>query len=219
MRLFPQGLEKLRRTAFLLFTLLLFAPSFAWAHLAPRQNGASKGVSSSCGVIAQGQLTHDDGAQPCLDYDLASPPVTTHVQPDLKDQGHVNTAYDAHWSSVIPAITAARGPPDNNFSLIAAKTPLKYHYTTAEELSFKGGLWRDTSVTDKLYTDPFKASQELGIPVPNKVIPIKDAGQFVPNKPPIVQPSYRYQGGGADFINPEPVPPEYLLPARPLGGG
>jgi hypothetical protein len=101
----------------------------------------------------------------------------------------------------------------------AAETPLKYHYTTAEEASFKGGLWRDTSVTDKLYTDPLKASQELGIPVPNKAIPIKDAGQFVPNKPPIVQPSYRYQGGGTDFINPEPVPPENLLPAKPLWGG
>jgi len=56
----------------------------------------------------------------------------------------------------------------------------------------------------------------LGIPVPNKVIPIENAGQFVPNRPPIVQPSYRYQGGGTDFVNPKPVPPSHLLPARPI---
>jgi hypothetical protein len=56
----------------------------------------------------------------------------------------------------------------------------------------------------------------LGIPVPNKVIPIRDSGQFVPNTPPIVQPSNRYMGGGTDFINPKPVPASDLLPARPL---
>jgi RHS repeat-associated protein len=101
---------------------------------------------------------------------------------------------------------------------LAAKTPpLKYHYTTAPESSFQKGLWRDSSVTDKLYTDPLRASQELGIPVPNKVIPIQDVGQFVPNKPPIVQPSFRYQGGGTDFINPQPVPPSQILPAQPIG--
>jgi RHS repeat-associated protein len=93
---------------------------------------------------------------------------------------------------------------------------LFYHYTDAPESSFAKGLWRDTSVTDKLYTDPIQASQELGIPVPNKVIPIENAGQFVPNRPPIVQPSYRYQGGGTDFVNPKPVPPSHLLPARPI---
>ena len=96
---------------------------------------------------------------------------------------------------------------------------LLYHYTTADESSFANGLWRETSVTDKLYTNPLQASQELGIPVPNKVIPVKDVGQFVPNKPPIVQPSFRYQGGGTDLINPEPVPASHLLPAQPLGGG
>ncbi len=101
----------------------------------------------------------------------------------------------------------------------AADTPaLKYHYTTAPESSFEQGLWRDSSVTDKLYTNPVEAGKKLGIPTPDKVIPIRDAGHFVPNKPPIVQPSNRYQGGGTDFVNPNPVPPEDILPAQPIGG-
>ena len=91
-----------------------------------------------------------------------------------------------------------------------------YHYTTADESSFANGLWRDTSVTDKLYTDAYEASQELGIPLPDKVIPIKDVGQFVPNRPPIVQPSFRFAGGGTDFVNPQAVPASLLLPMIPL---
>jgi RHS repeat-associated protein len=98
------------------------------------------------------------------------------------------------------------------------KGPFKYHYTTAPESSFKGELWAGSSVTDKLYTDPLRASQELGIPVPNKVIPILDDGHFVPNTPPIVQPSFRFTGGGSDFINPNPVPANNILPAVPLSG-
>jgi len=92
-----------------------------------------------------------------------------------------------------------------------------YHYTTAGESSFANGLWEGSSVTDKLYTDAAQASQELGIPVPNKVIPIQNTGQFVPNSPSIVQPSFRFTGGGSDFINPQAVPPSQLLPAQPIG--
>jgi hypothetical protein len=94
---------------------------------------------------------------------------------------------------------------------------LLYHYTTAPESSFANGLWEGSSVTDQLYTDAAQASQELGIPVPNKVIPIQNTGQFVPNSPSIVQPSFRFTGGGSDFINPQPVPPSQLLPAQPIG--
>jgi hypothetical protein len=95
---------------------------------------------------------------------------------------------------------------------------LFYHYTSAEESSFANGLWRQSSVTDKLYTDAFQASQELGIPVPNKVIPIEDVGQFVPQAPGgIVQPSFRFTGGGTAFTNAELVPPSQLLPAQPIG--
>ncbi len=99
-----------------------------------------------------------------------------------------------------------------------AAPSLLYHYTTAPEASFANGLWEGSSVSDTLYTDPVQASQELGIPVPNKVIPIQNTGQFVPNTPPIVDRSFRFQGGGNDFINPQPVPPSQILPARPIGG-
>jgi hypothetical protein len=96
---------------------------------------------------------------------------------------------------------------------------IKYHYTTYDEASFKRGLWRNSSVTDKRYTDPVQAGQDLGIPTPNKVIPIIDRGHFKPNSPPIVQPSNRYRGGGTDFTNPKWVPPKDILPAEPIGGG
>jgi hypothetical protein len=56
----------------------------------------------------------------------------------------------------------------------------------------------------------------LGIRPPDKVIPIKDRGQFNENRPAIVRKANRYTGGGTDFINPERVPPEDLLPAQPL---
>jgi RHS repeat-associated protein len=93
---------------------------------------------------------------------------------------------------------------------------LMYHYTRADESSFANGLREGSSATDKLYTNPYQAGQELGIPVPNKVIPIKDTGQFVPAKPPIVQGSNRYKGGGNDFNNTDRVPPSQLLPAQPM---
>lgn len=94
---------------------------------------------------------------------------------------------------------------------------LMYHYTTASESSFANGLWEGSSVTDKLYTDAAQASQELGIPVPNKVIPIQNTGQFIPNAPSTVQRSFRFTGGGSDFINPQAVPPSQLFPAQPIG--
>ena len=81
-----------------------------------------------------------------------------------------------------------------------------YHYTTAPEWSFSKGLWENTSVTDKLYTDATQASQELGIPVPNKVISLQNMGRFIPNTPTIGRPSFRFRGGGTDFINPQRVP-------------
>ncbi len=65
-------------------------------------------------------------------------------------------------------------------------------------------------------TDPVKASQELGIPVPDKVIPILDRGHFRPNSPSTVQPSNRYRGGGDDWTNPDWVPGSDILPAEPI---
>jgi hypothetical protein len=106
-----------------------------------------------------------------------------------------------------PEATAAEGTAQR----------LMYHYTTADESLFANGLREGSSVTDRLYTDALRASQELGIPVPNKVIPIQDVGQFVPAKPPTVQPSFRFLGGGNDFNNLQRVPTSQLLPAQPIG--
>jgi RHS repeat-associated protein len=94
---------------------------------------------------------------------------------------------------------------------------LFYHYTTADESSFVNGLWSGSSVTDTLYTNPYQASQELGIPTPTSVIPIIDNGQFVPNSPSIVEQTSNYYGGGSDFTNSQLVPPEDLLQAQPIG--
>jgi RHS repeat-associated protein len=97
-----------------------------------------------------------------------------------------------------------------------ASGKLWYHYTTSDESSFGKGLWAQSSVTDKLYTNAEQASQELGIPVPNKVIPIRDTGQFVKQGNGIVQPSNRYPGGGTAFTNPKSVPAADLLKAQPI---
>jgi hypothetical protein len=92
-----------------------------------------------------------------------------------------------------------------------------YHYTNQPESSFSNGFWEGASATDKLYTDPYLASQELGIPVPNKIIPIQaNLGDFIPNSPPIVKPSYRFSGGGTDFTNPARIPASQIEPARPI---
>jgi hypothetical protein len=102
-------------------------------------------------------------------------------------------------------------------SIVETAPSLMYHYTYYPESSFSDGLWAGSSVTDKLYSSAYEASQELGIPVPNKVIPIQDTGQFVPNSPPLVQPSFRFTGGGTDFTNLQRVPPSQILPAQPIG--
>jgi len=107
-------------------------------------------------------------------------------------------------------------------SSLAAKTgDVKYHYTKADDASFKEGLYEGSSVTDKLYDDAVQAGSELGIPTPTRVIPIKDGGNFVPAKPPIVEevPNRGFKGGGTAFNNPTRVPPEDILPSQPIGGG
>ena len=130
----------------------------------------------------------------------------------------VGEVADGVMGAILGDIGAEIAPAELGAMAEEQNTPdLLYHYTTADEGSFANGLWEGTSVTDTLYTDPVQASQELGIPVPDKVIPIQNTGQFVPNTPPIVQETPRYLGGGTDFINPQPVPPSQILPAQPIG--
>jgi hypothetical protein len=101
-------------------------------------------------------------------------------------------------------------PPDSGLP-----GDVKYHYTNAPESSFQQkGLWTGSSVTDNPHLTPTQAVQQLGLKrPPDKIIPIKDGGNFVPNSPAIVQPHVLGPGGGTDFTNPKLVPPQDILPA------
>jgi RHS repeat-associated protein len=92
---------------------------------------------------------------------------------------------------------------------------LKYHYTDAPEESFKGGFYKGSSVTDDPNLMSAEASQTLGIPAPDKVIPIVDRpGYFRPGG--TVDASYRYSGGGNQWFSTQRIPAEDILPARPV---
>jgi RHS repeat-associated protein len=94
---------------------------------------------------------------------------------------------------------------------------LKYHYTTSPESSFENGLRAQSSVTDNPNLTARQAVEQLGVKTPpNKVIPIQDQGNFVPNKPAVVQEHFNGPGGGKDFTNPQRVPPSQILPAKPV---
>ena len=99
----------------------------------------------------------------------------------------------------------------------AAAENLKYHYTSAPESSFKTGLREQSSVTDNPNLTAKQAVEQLGVKTPpDKVIPIQDNGNFVPNKPAVVQEHFNGPGGGNDFTNPQRVPPEQIQPAIPV---
>lgn len=101
--------------------------------------------------------------------------------------------------------------------LAGAGANLKYHYTTSPESSFKTGLREQSSVTDNPNLTAKQAVEQLGVKTPpNKVIPIQDQGNFVPNKPAVVQEHFNGPGGGKDFTNPQRVPPSQILPAKPV---
>lgn len=99
----------------------------------------------------------------------------------------------------------------------AETTSLKYHYTSVPESSFKRGLDTQSSVTDNPNLTAKQAVEQLGVKTPpNKVIPIQDNGNFVPNKPAVVEKHPLGQGGGNDFYNPQKVPSEQIRPAIPI---
>ena len=97
------------------------------------------------------------------------------------------------------------------------KGNVKYHYTDAPEESFKKGFWSHSSATDNPNLSPKEAVEQLGVKrPPDKIIPVRDNGNFVPNSPPIVEPHPLGPGGGADFINPNKIPGHDVLPAIPI---
>ncbi len=94
---------------------------------------------------------------------------------------------------------------------------VKYHYTDAPESLFRNGLRQDSSVTDNPNLSPAEAVDKLGLKrPPDKIIPIQDNGNFVENRPFIVEPHYHGEGGGHDFTNPNRIPSQDILPAIPL---
>ena len=94
---------------------------------------------------------------------------------------------------------------------------VKYHYTSAPESSFKTGLREQSSVTDNPNLTAKQAVEQLGVKTPpNKVIPIQDNGNFIPNKPAVVERHFNGLGGGKDFTNPQRVPPEQIRPSIPI---
>jgi hypothetical protein len=122
-------------------------------------------------------------------------------------------------ASAAPTEAPSAAPANPTAAAEAGAQKTYYHYTNQPEESFANGLHSWSSVTDTLYEDPFTDSQELGIPPPNKVIPIPDKGQFIPAKPPKVDRTDTRSGGGTDFNNPKRVPPEDLGPAQPIPPG
>ena len=97
---------------------------------------------------------------------------------------------------------------------------VKYHYTDAPEENFKDGLWSQSSVTDNPNLTAQEAVEQLGVKrPPDKIIPVRDNGNFVPNSPHIVDPHPLGPGGGTDFFNPNFVPGEDILPSLPVNPG
>lgn len=136
--------------------------------------------------------------------------------PRPKDPGQTSPAAARLTSSNTPARQNAnvcsRAEPEP-----AQTPPVVYHYTNAPESAFKNGLNADSSVTNNPYYSPTEAVEQLGLKqTPDKVIPIKNNGQFVPNKPATVQPHPKGPGGGKDFTNPKQVPKEDIGPAMPI---
>jgi hypothetical protein len=111
----------------------------------------------------------------------------------------------------------AAGGEEEAAGQLAGLANLKYHYTSAPEGELRNGLRVETHVTDNPNLTAKQAVEQLGVKTPpNKVVPIEDKGNFVPNKPDTVQPHRNGLGGGKDFYNPQRVPSEQVKPAIPV---
>jgi RHS repeat-associated protein len=98
---------------------------------------------------------------------------------------------------------------------ITGEADVYYHYTTAPESSFANGFWKDASVTNVGDYTESEASELLGIPKPNKVIPIiGEGGAFEFGG--TVGASTRYSGGALQWFARQPIPAVNILPAEPL---
>ncbi len=128
-----------------------------------------------------------------------------------------DSTFDSEFDAEIERLFAANVKNSSRYKAapLTHEEELLYHYTDAPESSFGNGLRAGSSVTDRIYTDPYRASQELGIPLPDKYIPIRRKNQFIPVTD--VGGTGRYTGYGSEYLNLKRVPPADILPARPIG--
>jgi RHS repeat-associated protein len=94
-----------------------------------------------------------------------------------------------------------------------------YHYTTTKNAAGiqRTGLWSQSSATDVGSLSAREAVERLGVKTPpDVVVEIRNGGQFVPNKPAIVQPHPLGPGGGLDLTNPARVQPDCVVCVRPV---
>jgi hypothetical protein len=94
-----------------------------------------------------------------------------------------------------------------------------YHYTSEKAAAAieRTGLFSQSSATDVGDYTAKEAVELLGVKKPPEVVvEIRNAGQFVPNRPAIVQPHVLGPGGGLDLTNAARVPPECILCVRPV---
>ncbi len=94
-----------------------------------------------------------------------------------------------------------------------------HHYTTQDAVPGirAQGLWSHSSATDVGTYTAQQAVERLGVKTPpDVVIDFKNNGQFISNRPAIVQPHPLGPGGGLDLTNPRLVSPQCILCIRPV---
>ena len=98
---------------------------------------------------------------------------------------------------------------------ILGEEDVYFHYTNAAESAFAGGFREGHSVTDVADLTAPEAVQVLGIPTPDKVIPIIDSGGMFAWGGE-VKDTPRYFGGGRQWFSTQHIPPSNILPALPV---
>ena len=146
------------------------------------------------------------------------------------DTGSVAEAFGAAPKPPPPEVALAAEAPKAPLPANEAEPPtapppandeerILYHYTDLPESTFKQGLYSQSTVTSEGNLTASEAVDRLGLRAtspPDKVIPIIDRGNFRPLAGGTVPPHKYGIGGGSQFYNPQRVPANQILPARPI---
>jgi hypothetical protein len=119
----------------------------------------------------------------------------------------------------IPELLEAGIAEAGGEALAAETSDVVYHYTTLDKLASirSSGLWTQSSATDVGTLTAREAVETLGVKTePDVVIAFRNNGQFVPNRPPVVQPHPLGPGGGLDLTNPFRVGADSIVGVRTL---